>query len=264
MENKLKIALVQTDTLWEKRDNNLKNLSQKIESVSNDVDLIVLPELFSTGFTMNAKPVAETMQGKSVLWMLDQAKKKDCLLIGSLIINENEKIFNRLVVAFPPDNHKDGEIKYYDKRHLFTYAGEEKVFSAGNKRMIFEYKGFKICPLVCYDLRFPVWARNDEDFDILIYVANWPNARMFAWDTLLKARAIENLCYVVGVNRVGADNNNLVYSGHSAVIDTFGKIILDFEENQEAIKTAVLEKKHITKTRNRFRFLEDRDVFEIK
>ena len=264
MENKLKIALVQTDTLWEKRDNNLKNLSQKIDSVNNDVDLIVLPELFSTGFTMNAKPVAETMQGISVLWMLDQAKKKDCLLIGSLIIIENEKIFNRLVVVFPPDNHKEGEIKYYDKRHLFTYAGEEKVFSVGNKRMIFEYKGFKICPLVCYDLRFPVWARNSEDFDVLIYVANWPNARMFAWDTLLKARAIENLCYVVGVNRVGADNNNLVYTGHSAVIDTFGKIILDFKEKQEAIKTAVLEKKHITKTRNRFRFLEDRDVFEIK
>ncbi|MCK5637787.1 MAG: nitrilase family protein, partial [Flavobacteriaceae bacterium] len=150
------------------------------------------------------------------------------------------------------------------KRHLFSYAGEEKVFSAGNKRMVFEYKGFKICPLVCYDLRFPVWARNSENFDVLIYVANWPNARMFAWDTLLKARAIENLCYVIGVNRVGADNNNLVYTGHSAVIDAFGKTILDFKESQEDIKTVVLEKKHITETRNRFRFLDDKDTFEIK
>ncbi len=264
MENKLKIALVQTNTLWEEIDKNLQNLNQKLNTINNDVDLIVLPELFSTGFTMNAKPVSETMQGKSVMWMLDQASKKNCLLVGSLIISENEKIFNRLVVAFPPDNHQDGEIKYYDKRHLFSYAGEEKVFSSGNKRMVFEYKGFKIYPLVCYDLRFPVWARNTKDIDILIYVANWPNARMFAWDTLLKARAIENLCYVIGLNRVGTDNNNLVYSGHSAVIDAFGKTILNFEENQENIKTVILEKKHVIETRNRFRFLDDRDMFEIK
>jgi len=264
MENKLKIAIVQTDTLWEKRDKNLQNLDQKLNSISNNVDLIVLPELFSTGFTMNAKPIAETMQGKSVLWMQDQASKKNCLLVGSLIIIENEKIYNRLVVAFPQDNHQGGKIKYYDKRHLFSYAGEEKVFSAGNKRMVFEYKGFKICPLVCYDLRFPVWARNSENFDVLIYVANWPNARMFAWDTLLKARAIENLCYVIGVNRVGAENNNLVYTGHSAVIDTFGETILDFKIGQESIKEIILDKVHITTTRSKFSFLEDRDEFDIK
>ena len=259
MENNLKIALVQTNNVWENRPQNLQNLSLKIDIIHESVDIIVLPELFSTGFTMNTKSVSETMQGDSVSWMLDKAKEKSCVVLGSLIISDDDKIYNRLVVAFP-----QGELKHYDKRHLFSYAGEEKVFSAGSKKMIFEYKGFKICPLVCYDLRFPVWARNTEEIDILIYVANWPNARIFAWDTLLKARAIENLCYVIGVNRVGVDNNNLVYTGHSAVIDTLGETILDFKEGQENVKTIILEKKHITKTRNKLRFLDDRDIFEIK
>ena len=151
--------------------------------------------------------------------MLDKARKKDCLILGSLLIAENENFYNRLVVAFP-----EGEIKYYDKRHLFSYAGEDEVFAQGADRLVFNYKGFTICPLICYDLRFPVWARNTEDIDLLIYVANWPNARMYAWDTLLKARAIENLCYSVGVNRVGVDQNNLAYTGHSAVNNAFGQV----------------------------------------
>jgi len=264
MENNLNIALIQTDNVWENKLQNLQNLSKKIAIIHESVDIIVLPELFSTGFTMNAKPVAEDMQGLSVTWMLDKAKEKSCVVLGSLIISDGDKIYNRLVVAFPPDNQRDGKIKYYDKRHLFSYAGEEKVFFAGTKKMIFEYKGFKICPLVCYDLRFPVWARNTEDIDVLVYVANWPNARIYAWDTLLKARAIENLCYVIGVNRVGADNNKLVYTGHSAVIDTLGKTILDFKEGEENVKTIILEKKHLTETRNKLRFLDDRDIFEIK
>jgi len=259
MENNLKITLIQTDNVWENRLQNLQNLSLKIDIIHESVDIIVLPELFSTGFTMHTKPIAETMQGDSVSWMLDKAKEKSCVVLGSLIISDDDKIFNRLVVAFP-----NGKIKFYDKRHLFSYAGEEKAFTAGSKKMIFEYKGFKICPLVCYDLRFPVWARNTEEIDILIYVANWPNARIFAWDTLLKARAIENLCYVIGVNRVGVDNNNLVYKGHSAVIDALGKMILDFKEGQENVKTIILEKKHIIETRNKLRFLDDRDIFEIK
>lgn len=259
MENSLNIALVQTDTLWENIDQNLQNLTLKISSIDKNVDVIILPELFSTGFTMKAINVAETMKGKSVLWMQKQAKAQQCLLIGSLLIRNSDSFLNRLIVAFP-----NGEMEYYDKRHLFSYAGEDKVFTAGNKRMLFEYKGFKIYPLICYDLRFPVWSRNTEGFDILIYVANWPNARMFAWDTLLKARAIENLCYVVGLNRVGVDNNNLVYTGHSAVYDPMGHTLLDFEEGQQEIKLISLQKEHIIKTRNKFRFLDDQDEFEIK
>lgn len=259
MENKLNITLVQTDTIWENVDQNLQNLSDKISAIAEDMDIIILPELFTTGFTMKAKNVAETMQGKSVSWMIEKSSERDCLLIGSLLIEEDNYFYNRLVVSFP-----NGEIKYYDKRHLFSFAGEEKVFAAGNEKLVFKYRGFNICPLICYDLRFPVWARNTDAVDILIYVANWPKARMYAWDTLLKARAIENLCYVIGVNRVGVDKNDLVYNGHSAVIDALGENIISFEEDKAAVKTVPLEKKHITDTRKRFRFLDDQDVFEIK
>ncbi len=259
MEKSLKLALVQTDNTWENINKNLENLTLKLNLISNDVDVIVLPELFSTGFTMNANAVAENMEGKAVLWMLKQAEIKDALLIGSLLISENNIFYNRLVVAFP-----NGRIEYYDKRHLFSYAKEDHVFNPGKEKLIFEYKNFKICPLICYDLRFPVWARNTENYDLLIYVANWPNARIFAWETLLKARAIENLCYVVGVNRVGIDNNNLVYSGHSAVYNTMGETLLDFETGKQDIKTITLQKNHIIETRNKFRFLDDRDEFEIK
>ncbi len=259
MGKSLKLALVQTDNIWENIDKNLKRLTLKLNSISNDVDIIVLPELFSTGFTMKAEKVAENMDGKAVKWMLDQAKIKGSLIIGSLLISENNTFYNRLVVTFP-----NGEIKYYDKRHLFSYAKEDHVFSTGNKKLVFEYKDFKICPLICYDLRFPVWARNTDNYDILIYVANWPNARMFAWDTLLKARAIENLSYVVGVNRVGIDNNDLIYTGHSAVYNAMGETLLDFEESKQNIKMITLQKDHIIETRNRFRFLDDQDEFEIK
>ena len=259
MENKLNIALVQTDTVWKNIDKNLENLTIKLSGISHDTDVIVLPELFSTGFTMKGENLAETMDGKSVVWMKQMSKKKDCLLIGSLIINDDSNIYNRLIVAFP-----DGRIEYYDKRHLFSFADEDKVFAQGITRLVFDYKGFKICPLICYDLRFPVWARNTEEFDIILFVANWPNARIKTWDTLLKARAMENLCYSIGVNRVGVDNNDLKYTGHSAVYDALGNTLLDFEEGKEDIKTVTLHKDYITKTRNKFGFLEDKDEFEIK
>ena len=255
----LNVALIQTDNVWEDIDQNLKNLSLKIATIANDIDIIILPELFSTGFTMKGENIAETMDGKSVLWMKQISKKKDCLLIGSLIINDDSSIYNRLIVAFP-----NGELKYYDKRHLFSFADEDKVFSQGKTRLVFDYKGFKICPLICYDLRFPVWSRNTKAIDILLYVANWPVARIQSWDILLKARAIENLCYSIGVNRVGVDNNNLVYTGHSAVYDAIGNTLLDFEEGKEDIKSISLDKEYIIKTRNKFGFLEDQDSFEIK
>ncbi len=258
MSINLNIALIQTDTVWKNIDQNLNNLSKKVIDISKDVDLIILPELFSTGFTMKGENLAETMRGKSVQWMKKQAFEKNSLIIGSLIIRENSKIFNRLIVTFP-----NGGLEYYDKRHLFSFAGEDKVFSSGETKLVFDYKGFKICPLICYDLRFPVWARNTEEMDILIYVANWPIARIQSWDILLKARAIENLCYSIGVNRVGVDNNNLVYSGHSVVYDAIGNTLLDFKEGKEDIKLITLHKDYIENTRNKFGFLEDKDEFEL-
>ena len=259
MAKPLTISLIQTDNVWEDVKANLKCLTAKIEQIPEESDMIILPELFSTGFTMEAEGVAETMDGSGVKWMLETAKKRKCVLIGSLLIIESGKYFNRLIVAFP-----DRNLKYYDKRHLFSFAGEDKVFKAGQERMTFEYKGFKICPLICYDLRFPVWSRNTEEIDLIIFVANWPNARMLAWDTLLKARAIENLCYVAGVNRVGVDNNQLVYVGHTSAYDAMGASLLNSKPSQEAIYYTTLEKAHITTVREKFSFLDDRDRFEIK
>ena len=258
MEQTLKTILVQTDNIWEDIDQNLMNLSVKLEEIEPDTDMIILPELFSTGFTMEAEEAAETMEGKGVHWMIDMAKEKSCVLMGSLLIKEAGHYYNRMIVAFP-----DATMKHYDKRHLFSFAGEDRVFKAGQDRLVFEYKGFRICPLICYDLRFPVWARNTQEIDLLIYVANWPDARMLAWDTLLKARAIENLCYVIGVNRVGIDNNQLRYTGHSAVYNAMGTDILQLEPAKEEIASVTLRKSHIVETRDKFRFLEDRDSFTI-
>ena len=258
MKNALTISLVQTDTVWQDIGRNLERLSLKLDGISNNTDVVLLPELFSTGFTMEADKVAEPMNGKAVLWMQEQASKKNCLVIGGLLIGEAGNNYNRLIVAFP-----SGELKYYDKRHLFSFAGEDKVFKSGNERLVFEYKSFRICPLICYDLRFPVWSRNTDNIDLLIYVANWPDARMLAWDTLLKARAIENLCYVAGLNRVGVDNNDLVYTGHSALFDAMGTTLLTLEPGKEQIKSISIDKRHIEQTRDKFRFLEDKDKFKI-
>lgn len=258
MKDTLTISLVQTDTVWQDISRNLQRLSEKLNDISNEVDIIVLPELFSTGFTMEAHGVAESMAGEAVQWMLRQASEKKSLIIGSLLIEESGNFYNRLIVAFP-----GGELMHYDKRHLFSFAGEDKVFKPGQDRLIFEYKEFRICPLICYDLRFPVWSRNTEDFDLLIYTANWPDARMLAWDTLLKARAIENLCYVAGVNRVGVDNNDLVYTGHSGSYDAMGASLLKLEAGKEEIQSFTIDKLHLQQVRGKFRFLDDKDEFRI-
>ena len=254
----MKIALVQTDNAWEQIGENLRRLTEKIKSIDPDTDLILLPELFTTGFTMAGENASETMEGSGVQWMLKQAGLRNCAIAGSLLIRDKGSLYNRLLVAFP-----DGSLSYYDKRHLFSFAGEDKVFRAGTERLVFAYKGLRICPLICYDLRFPVWSRNTDDFDLLLYVANWPNARMTAWDSLLKARAIENLCYVAAVNRVGRDQNNLVYTGHSAAFDAMGNQLLEFDEGREAIGHVTIHKDHIAEVRDKFRFLEDRDSFRI-
>ena len=254
----MKIALLQTALSWENPNENRKNLEEKIHSIPEAIDLIVLPEMFTSGFTMNPKNCAETMQGATIFWLLALAKEKNAAITGSLVIEENGNYYNRLVFVFP-----NGEIQHYDKRHLFTLAGEDKTYTAGTKKLIVEYKGFKICPLICYDLRFPVFARNVEDYDVLIYVANWPKPRINAWDILLKARAVENMSYVIGVNRVGLDNNNHEYVGHSQAIDFLGNCVLEPQETEE-IFIVTLDKDAMLETRKKLNFLNDKDDFQIR
>lgn len=253
----MKIALIQTELSWENPNENKALLQEKINAISQYVDLIVLPEMFTSGFTMNPKNVVQTMLGDAISWLKKTAKDKDCAITGSLVIEENGNYFNRLVFVFP-----SGEIQSYDKRHLFTLAGEDKVYTAGKDKLIVEYKGFKICPLICYDLRFPVFARNVEDYDLIIYVANWPKPRVNAWDILLKARAVENMSYVIGVNRVGSDNNNHEYVGHSQAVDFLGNYIQEPQEI-EGVFIVELDKIALLETRKKLDFLNDRDQFEI-
>ncbi len=258
MQNELKIALIQSDLVWENPTKNRQNFTKKIESISERIDVIVLPEMFTTGFTMHAKFVAETMNGKTVLWMKEMASKTNAAIVGSIVISEKSNFYNRLLFVEP-----SGYITSYDKRHTFTLVGEDKTYTAGKEKVIVHYKGWKIRPLICYDLRFPVWSRNTEDYDVLLYVANWPKPRVSAWDALLKARAIENMSYCVGVNRVGVDGVKSEYSGHSAVYDVLGNLITEFDPNEEAVQVVTLEKRHIEAYRNKLKFLDDRDTFNI-
>ncbi len=249
----MKTALIQTQLFWENPNENRKLFEQKINSISENVDLIVLPEMFTSGFTMNPEKVAETMIGDTIQLLKSLAKTKNCAITGSLVISENNNFYNRMVFVFP-----DGNIDYYDKKHLFTLAGENQVYKAGNQKKIVEFRNFKICLQVCYDLRFPTFASNLEDYDVLIYVANWPKTRINAWDILLKARAIENMCFAIGVNRVGVDNNNLEYIGHSQVNDYLGNTLIEPQE-LEGIFTIKLNKLPMLETRKKLGFLKDRD-----
>lgn len=253
----MKIALIQTALFWENPTANRNAIQEKINAIAENVDLIVLPEMFSSGFTMNPKAVAETMQGETLSWLQTVAKAKNSAVTGSLVIQENGDFYNRLVFVFP-----SGAIKTYDKKHLFTLAGEDKTYTAGTEKIIIEYKGFKICPLICYDLRFPVFARNTEDYDVLLYVANWPTPRINAWDALLKARAIENMCYTIGVNRIGEDENHHDYSGHSQSIDFLGNYLIAPQES-EGVFIVTLDKEKLLAKREKFGFLNDRDAFEM-
>lgn len=254
----MKIALIQSDLYWEDASKNKKNFESIINEIDSSINLIVLPEMFSTGFTMNASEVAETMQGETVLWMQNLAKQKNCALTGSLIITENGNYYNRMLFVFP-----SGEMQQYDKRHLFSLAGEDKFYTGGTQKVIVDYLDWKICLQICYDLRFPVFARNVENYDLLLYVANWPKVRTNAWDSLLKARAIENLSYVVGVNRIGLDANNYEHIGHSQVVDFLGNYILQPQET-ENVFVVELDKNVMLETRKKLDFLSDRDIFEIK
>ncbi|MEN8856610.1 MAG: amidohydrolase [Flavobacteriaceae bacterium] len=257
MQNQLKIAAIQTNLTWENSHVNLASFQTKIDLL-DEVDLIVLPEMFSTGFTMQPTLVAETMDGNTVQWMITIATSKNVAIVGSIVIEENQQYYNRVIFV-----HANGKIETYDKRHLFSLAGEHKVYTSGEKRLIVNLKGWRICPLICYDLRFPVWSRNTDDYDLLIYMANWPKPRIFAWDTLLKARAIENMSYCVGVNRVGEDENGYQYNGHTAVYDYLGADVATTIDGEEEVLQFTLTKSFQNETRKKLNFLNDRDYFTI-
>ncbi|WP_411029095.1 amidohydrolase [Spongiimicrobium sp. 3-5] len=257
MTTKLNVALIQSSLAWEAPQENRDAFSRKLEGLPPEVDLVVLPEMFSTGFTMTPQHV-ESNEGKNTLeWMIKMAGQKGCALVGSLSFAENGTYSNRLFFVEP-----NGEYHFYDKRHTFTLAGEDKVYRAGKQRLIVNYRGFKICPLICYDLRFPVWARNTELYDVVLYVANWPEPRISAWDTLLKARAIENMAYCIGVNRIGSDALGHRYPGHSAVYDMLGEQL--GYATKETIIYATLDKTKLIETRKKLNFLADRDQFNLK
>ena len=257
MQNELNVVGIQADLVWENPEKNRAFFEAQINTLEN-VDLVVLPEMFTTGFSMQPSTIAEKMDGGSISWMQKIAKEKDLAITGSLVIVDKSNYYNRLVFV-----HPSGKIETYDKRHSFTLAGEDKVYTSGTDKLIVNYKGWKICPLICYDLRFPVWARNTENYDVLIYMANWPVTRIKAWDTLLKARAIENMCYTIGVNRTGKDANNYQYSGNSLIVDYWGDVLSDLPKNEIGIIKATLDKNYLQKVREQLGFLNDKDDFNV-
>ncbi len=257
------ISTIQTNLHWENKRANLDMLEEKINSLRQKTEIIVLPEMFTTGFSMNAATLAETMDGPTVEWMKRLSTENRVILTGSLIIEEAGNYYNRLIWMLP-----NGEMGHYDKRHLFAYSKEDQFYHAGEKRLICSVKGWKLNMQICYDLRFPVWARQtpnkdqEAEYDILVYVANWPERRSHAWKTLLCARAIENQCYVVGVNRVGKDGNEIYYSGNSLIIDPLGEVLYHMAD-EEDIFTITLDKEKLVEVRNKFPFLKDEDQFTI-
>ena len=257
MKEELNICLLQCDIHWEDALKNRTQIDTYLVEVTG-ADIILLPELFSTGFSVASTHLAETMDGETLAWMKTMSEKKKAVLCGSVMIEDKGHIYNRLLWVEP-----NGKVLHYDKRHLFSLIEEYKYFTAGTERLIVEYEGWKICPMICYDLRFPVFARNDVGYDLLLFVANWPDKRIVAWDALLKARAIENQAYVIGLNRVGTDGYKAMYSGYSQVIDAEGDVIVIAPENEIGMVEFTLSKKHLSELRRRLPFLADRDDFNL-
>jgi len=253
----MKIALIQTSLIWENPAENRKYFKSKIDTIHATIDLIILPEMFTSGFTMNPESVAEPMDGETVSLLKSLAKSKNCAITGSLVINDNNNYYNRMVFVFP-----DGNIQYYNKKHLFSLAGENKKYTAGNNKKIITFRNFKICLQICYDLRFPVFSRNTDDYDILIYCANWPKTRINAWNILLKARAVENMCFTIGVNRIGTDHNNLEYPGQSQAVDFLGNYLIEPNE-KEGVFITTLDIAEMKNTRKKLGFLDDKDEFKL-
>ncbi len=258
MSETLKITTIQTNLFWEDKEKNINQFEKKLNKIKKETDIIVLPEMFTTGFSMTPSLFAEKMNGNSVEWMKKIAKQKNVLLIGSIIIEEKNKFFNRLLAVYP-----NGNIEHYDKRHLFSPGGEHKEYTAGTKQLVIDYKNWRINPLICYDLRFPVWSRSTKNYDIQIYIANWPQKRHFHWTTLLKARSIENQAFVIGVNRIGTDGNGYEHSGDTAVFDPWGEQISKTKANEESCETLTIKKSNLEKARKLLAILNDADNFNI-
>lgn len=253
----LKVSIVQTELHWQDPARNLALFSKLLQQHEEATDLFVLPEMFSTGFTMQAEQHAERMDGRSVTWMAETAQSTNAGICGSLIVEDGGEYFNRFILVRP-----DGQLQTYDKRHLFRLAGEHEHYSAGQELRTFELNGWRLRPMVCYDLRFPAWSRNLNNYDLLVYVANWPDRRHLAWATLIRARAIENQAFVAAVNRSGTDGNNIRYAGGSAIVDYLGNYLASFSE-ESGIATTTLDMTALTKFRAKFPFHLDADRFSF-
>jgi len=260
----LRITLVQSSLVWEDISANLKHFEDWLMKENPSTDLILLPEMFSTGFSMQPESCAEAMDGQAIKWMASQADKFQCAIGGSLLIKEAGKFVNRFIWMLP-----DGNFQHYDKAHLFRYGGEHLKFTSGKNKTIINYKGWKISPLICYDLRFPVWSKNrwNEatafDYDLLIYVANWPERRSFAWKSLLTARAIENQCYLAAVNRCGIDGNGIAHSGDSVILDPMGQKISTIQAHEKHMETILIDYSLLSELRNQFQVWQDWDTFTL-
>ena len=255
----LKVSIIQAPILWERKEQNLTLFTQKINAINEETDVIVLPEMFTTGFSMKPSQFAEETESETLNRMRSWANDKNCAITGSIIVKENNSYFNRLIWVRP-----DGTYETYDKRHLFRFAGEHQQYRAGSEKLIVDLKGWKICPLICFDLRFPVWSRNlNQEYDCLIYVANWPAVRSSAWSTLLQARAHENQCYVIGVNRIGNDGNEIPHSGNSSIINPKGDLLSTIQANEQRTETIKLSWGNLDSYRKKFPVSKDADNFKI-
>jgi len=252
----LQIGLVQFDIAWEQPGENIRRIEHLLGQ-HQGLDLVILPEMWSTGFTMKPESIAEDASGAALAWMIKQAGERNTCIAGSISTREGSSYFNRWYCTYP-----DGSMVTYDKKHLFSYGNEHLHYTPGSQKVVLDIKGWKIMPIICYDLRFPAWCRNTTDYDLLMVVANWPIPRIHHWDALLRARAIENQCFVAAVNRTGKDGNGLQYNGHSCVIDMNGKVVLDPGE-EEGLANIVLDKQELIAYREQYRFLQDRDDFHI-
>jgi len=259
MSKELNIVAIQANLTWVNPEKNRLYFEQVINKLTSNTNLVVLPEMFSTGFTMKPSSVSETMNGTTVSWMINMAKTYDIGIIGSMVIQENNQYFNRAIFV-----HPSGSLEIYDKRHLFSLAGEDRQYTPGTNRIVIQFKGWRICPFVCYDLRFPVWSRNTDNYDVLLFMANWPIPRIDAWDTLLKARAIENMSYCIGVNRIGEDENGYQYNGHTSAYNFLGEKVASTAEGKEDVLHCEISKTKLDEFRQKLNFLKDQDSFKIQ
>ena len=255
----MNLTLIQPDIIWENKFRNLERIGEMISSIPADTEIVLLPEMFNTGFSMNPAELAESPQSVTFEWMHDISAKFKFGISGSYIVSENNNFFNRWIFVSP-----DSEVWIYDKRHLFSIGGEEALFTRGEKRVIFKFRGIRICPNVCYDLRFPVWSRNRNDYDLLINSANWPESRRDVWITLLKARALENQCFVAGVNRIGIDGTGIKYCGDSMILGPKGELIAEGKQNEESIVSGEISIDELSDFRKKFPVLDDADDFKIE